>query len=126
MKSLFLSLSLILIATPSAFANQAWDFCNAYDANLAIEEGQLVTTDGSQWEMELGTLLYSSRLSKTVSYCTLEQRGEEVIASNDTTTSETYEVLIEGELFEVEFECSRGYSEVPSNDSCTGDEWIND
>lgn len=119
MKSLFVLL--FMVAGPSAFANEAWDFCNAYEANLAIEEGQLVTTDGSQWDMELGVLLYSSRLSKTVSYCTLEQRGEEVVASNDTTTSETYEVFIEGQMYEVEFECSRGYSEVPSNDSCTGD-----
>ncbi len=123
MKSLFLSL--ILMAAPSAFANEAWDFCNAYEANLAIEDGQLVTTDGSQWDMELGALLWSTRLSKTVSYCTLEQRGEEVISTNDTTTSEMYEVYIEGQMYEVEFECSRGYSEVPSNDYCTGEQTMN-
>jgi hypothetical protein len=119
MKSLFLLL--ISTAALPAFANQAWDFCNAYEANLAIEEGQLVTTDGSDWDLELGTLLYSSRISKTVSYCTLEQRGEEVVAANETITSETYEIYVNGELYEVEFECNRGYSEVPNNDSCLGE-----
>ncbi len=119
MKSLFLSL--ILIAAPSAFANEAWDFCNAYDANLAIEEGQLVTTDGSQWDMELGVLLYSERISKNVGYCTLEQRGEEVVSANETITKEMYEIYVSGERYEVEFECNRGYSEVPSNDSCLGE-----
>jgi hypothetical protein len=114
-------LLLISIATLPVFANEAWDFCNAYEANLAIEDGQLVTTDGSQWDMELGVLLYSSRIGKTVSYCTLEQRGEEVVAANETITSETYEIIIEGQLYEVEFECNRGYSEVPSNDSCIGE-----
>lgn len=121
----FLVLS-ILVVSQSVFAADAWEYCNAVSADLAIDSGELYSPSGEEWDMELVGLIYSERISKNVSYCTLEKGGYEVVATDETITREIYEVSIEGEIFEVEFECTTGFSGIPASDTCAGEEWIND
>ena len=42
----FLFMLILSVAPASAFAHEVWDFCNAYDANLAIEADGGA---GNQW-----------------------------------------------------------------------------
>jgi hypothetical protein len=116
---------LVIISTLSfsfaATASDSWDNCTSTDGYFQLSYGELVLPEkGPEENYVLGKLLKRILIKTRFEKCMLQSSKYEVVALDEETAYEVYEMNIgDGNPpFQVEFLCNRGGSGIPANDNC--------
>jgi hypothetical protein len=118
--NILLTVTFILSFSFTSNASDSWDSCTSADGSFQISYGELVLPEkGPEENYVLGKLVKSVLLKTRFEKCMLENSKYEVVALDEETTYEVYEMSVgESGPFEVEFLCNRGGSGIPAADWC--------